>query len=673
MKGHNVDGILPGRAFGIHHQRDVLKEPDEVLERLHGAHEFLQVFQPPGCVRRAVLLPHLGIAALIQHDFRQLMMRHARHAFAPAVEIADELAQGEPHLGLQFFAADEFACGLDQRQLRRAGMVVDLPQRRVAEPALGHVDDALEGEIIGGRGDDTQIGQRIADFRPLIEARAANDAVVQPQRDKTVLKFAHLERGAHENGDLRETVALALQRLDLLADGARFLLAVPGARDGDLLAKLVLGEQRLAETTGIMGDEMRRRAKDVAGGAVIALQPDHRGAGKIALEAQDVVDLGAAPAIDRLVVIADAADIVRALREQPQPEILRDIGVLILIDQYVAKAAVIIRQHIRILAQQADALEQQVAEVDRVERLQPRLIGGIELLAAAIGKGGALASGDLIRREPAILPAVDRVGEQARRPALFVDILRLQQLLQQADLVVGVENGEAGFQPHQLGMAAQHAHADGVEGAEPRHALHLFADDGADALLHLARGLVGEGDGEDLRRPGEAERQDMGDAGSEDARLAGTGAGEHQHGTFRRLHRGALLRVQPAEIATGRSRSAAGIGKRRRARGNAPGTGRGNGNIGIWVARRGGRQLRGKIEGNVERIVARRFPVIGQGAARSHCSIRTSDSCRNKMASAGPFGEGGPVMPRIQGFRGAAAASSPANRGAARRRTSAGG
>jgi len=41
-----------------------------------------------------------------------------------------------------------------------------------------------------------------------------------------------------------------------------------------------------------------------------ALQADDFGAGKIVIEAQDVVDLGAAPAIDRLVVIADAADVL---------------------------------------------------------------------------------------------------------------------------------------------------------------------------------------------------------------------------------------------------------------------------------------------------------------------------------------------------------------------------
>jgi hypothetical protein len=50
--------------------------------------------------------------------------------------------------------------------------------------------------------------------------------------------------------------------------------------------------------------------------------------GKVLLEAQDVVDLGAAPAVDRLVVVADAADVLRALADQPQPEVLRDVGIL---------------------------------------------------------------------------------------------------------------------------------------------------------------------------------------------------------------------------------------------------------------------------------------------------------------------------------------------------------
>src|SRR5215475_3548258 len=106
----------------------------------------------------------------------------------------------------------------------------------------------------------------------------------------------------------------ALQRLDLLADDARLLLGIPGGGDDDLLAELALRAQRLSEAALVIGDQMGSGGEDVAGRAVVALQPDHLGAGKILLEAQDVVDLGAAPPLDRLVVVADAADVLQRAR-----------------------------------------------------------------------------------------------------------------------------------------------------------------------------------------------------------------------------------------------------------------------------------------------------------------------------------------------------------------------
>ena len=53
--------------------------------------------------------------------------------------------------------------------------------------------------------------------------------------------------------------------------------------------------------------------------AVILFQLDHLGAGKILLEFQDIGDFGAAPGIDRLVIIADNADVLMRLGEQTQP------------------------------------------------------------------------------------------------------------------------------------------------------------------------------------------------------------------------------------------------------------------------------------------------------------------------------------------------------------------
>ena len=182
-------------------------------------------------------------------------------------------------------------------------------QRGVAEAAARHVDDALEGEVVGRLVDEAQIGEGVADFLPLVEARAADHPVGQAGGDEAVLELAHLKRRANQDRDLVEIVAVSLERLDLLAGRAGFLFRIPGAGDGDLLAELVLGAQRLAEAAFVAGDEVGGGGEDVAGGAVVALEPDHLGARKIVLEAQDVVDLGATPAVDRLVVVTDAAEI----------------------------------------------------------------------------------------------------------------------------------------------------------------------------------------------------------------------------------------------------------------------------------------------------------------------------------------------------------------------------
>ena len=146
------------------------------------------------------------------------------------------------------------------------------------------------------------------------------------------------------------------------------------------------------------------------------------------------------------------------------------------------------------------------------------------------------------------------IGKNARRPALLVDVLGFEQLLHQPDLIVDVENGEIGLEPDQFGVAAQDFHADRMEGAEPRHAFDHVADDLADAVLHLARRLVGEGHRQNFARPGAAGGENVGDAHGQHARLAGAGAGQHQHRPVERLDREPLLRIEPGEI--GRVRSA---------------------------------------------------------------------------------------------------------------------
>ena len=133
----------------------------------------------------------------------------------------DEVAQVTARLRLQLVGFDDRARRLEQRNAALAGMVVQHLHGGIAKPALGHIDDALEGEVVGGRIDHAQISQRIADFGALIESRAADHAIVQAERDKAVFHLAHLVGRAHEDRDLVQVLAGALQLLDLLADRAR--------------------------------------------------------------------------------------------------------------------------------------------------------------------------------------------------------------------------------------------------------------------------------------------------------------------------------------------------------------------------------------------------------------------------------------------------------------------
>ena len=478
-------------------------------------------------------------------------MAHAVEHGAPPLEIADQVAQRLARPCLQFVRLERAPRRLEQRDLLGALDQAQRAQGRFAQAPARRIVDSLEGEIVVVLDGDAAIGQRVADFLALVEARAADHAIGQAHGDEAFLELAGLEAGPHQDGDLRELVLVALQSLDLLADGAGFLVAVPDAAQRDALALLGVGPQRLSEAALIVRDEVRRRGQDVRCRTVVTLQPHDGGVGEVLFEAQDVADLGAAPAVDRLVVVADAAHILGALRQQSQPEILGDVGVLVLVHQDVAEAPMIDRQDIRMLLPQGHAVHHQIAEIDRVHLGQTLLVLAVDVGRAAVGEFAGIVARDLFRRQRAVLPALDDAGQDARRPFLVVDPLRLQELLDQPRLVVGVQNGEIALEPDQLGMAAQHAYADGVEGAEP-HAVGRAADQARHAVEHFARGLVREGYGQDLRGPGLTGQQQMGDAGRQNAGFAGSGAGQDQQGAARVRDGLPLLGIQPVEMRRGR-------------------------------------------------------------------------------------------------------------------------
>jgi hypothetical protein len=114
-------------------------------------------------------------------------------------------------------------------------------------------------------------------------------------------------------------------------------IGVAEADDLDRIAARFTREQGFAETRGILRDDGVGGAKDVAGRPEVLLEAEHHGIGKIACEPADVTDIGAAPPIDALVVIADHEDLILLGSEQPEPGELRKVDVLKLVSEHAVE------------------------------------------------------------------------------------------------------------------------------------------------------------------------------------------------------------------------------------------------------------------------------------------------------------------------------------------------
>ena len=73
-------------------------------------------------------------------------------------------------------------------------------------------------------------------------------------------------------------------------------------------------------------------------------------------------------------------EIVAVLGGEQQDElVLRRVGVLVLVDQDVLEALLVVREHVGVLAEQRDGVHEQVVEVHRAGLLQAGLVLGVDV------------------------------------------------------------------------------------------------------------------------------------------------------------------------------------------------------------------------------------------------------------------------------------------------------
>ena len=98
------------------------------------------------------------------------------------------------------------------------------------------------------------------------------------------------------------------------------------------LAPGILGKERLVAALAVVADDLRRRADDGRGRAVVLFELHDSRAGIVALEVEDVSDVGAPPLVDGLVLVADHADVSVRFGQKFCDVVLNAICILVFVN-----------------------------------------------------------------------------------------------------------------------------------------------------------------------------------------------------------------------------------------------------------------------------------------------------------------------------------------------------
>ena len=438
--------------------------------------------------------------------------------------------------------------GFGKEFLHRRGdrlpQIAQTHDRLVADAARRHADHAQQALVVAPVQHEFQVRHGVLDLLALEEFLAADDPGADIVRVEGLFERAREVVRAVQHRE----IPVAVVRIggdDVfhhVVDEFRLGVAVLQLSELDLLAVAFGRPQAFVEPRAVVGDDAVRGAEDVVGGTVVLFELDLARAGEIGREVQDVSDVGAAPRVDALIIVADHADVLPELREILEQFELGGVGVLILVDQQVAVTVLIARQTLRLLLEYLQDEQQKVVEIQRVLKLQDLLVAFVDRQIRVIAARGHVG-GEL---HP-VLAAADERRDFLRRDLVPAESELGGRLLDDADLVAFVEDAVVRVVvARERDVAPQDARAERVERAERDLVGRRAGDHRRHAFAHLRRGLVREGHARDLFRR-DALLDHVRDTGRDDARFARARAGKHKERSLDLKDRFPLFRVQAGQ------------------------------------------------------------------------------------------------------------------------------
>ena len=214
MQGHQHDLIVVVELIGVGDERDLFHELVDDRELASRADEFAEVLDP-GVRLDRVLRFELGqVAGAFERELEDVAgsVRRVSRDGVQAIEQFDEL--GDPPQCLPgdtcLFATPQ---SFDEGHPCAARERVELVDARIADPAFGRVENALERHLVGGVHDGAQVGHRVLDLTAVVETGSADDLVWHTDTHERLFEHAALRVGAIEDRHVAPGGSVRLVRL----------------------------------------------------------------------------------------------------------------------------------------------------------------------------------------------------------------------------------------------------------------------------------------------------------------------------------------------------------------------------------------------------------------------------------------------------------------------------
>ena len=402
-----------------------------------------------------------------------------------------------------------------------------------ADAACGVVHHAFEGFLVVEIGDQAEVGDDVLDLFALIERHATVDAVGDVVFAQGILERTALGVGAVENGDLIVGHFFAtVQSTDRAGYFCGLFLVGGSGHHENLFAGIILTVHCFFDLFLVVADDAVGRAHNVLRRAVVLFQ-FHRDRFRIlAVELENVVNVGSAERIDALRIVAHHADIVVFACELAHDGVLRVVRVLILIDQDIAKTLGVAAAGFLDTIKKQIGVEEQIVEVEGFGGATAPEVFGVDAMhltevVAAVAFERFGVGGVFLREDETVFGFGDAAGHARRLVGLVVEPHLFHDGFDERTAFGGVVNRKIGFQTDGGAFGTQDARKNAVERAAPKSARTTRTYDLRDAFVHFARGFVGESQRQYLPRIVVMLEQ-IGDFEGEHARLSRSCAGNHQ-------------------------------------------------------------------------------------------------------------------------------------------------